>query len=158
MYCSVLRLTLYIRARINISHLSIPGIVDHGRCYISHCFVLCVFLTVCRVVLVFFKCVINLTSFLFKSKFNFFIIIYSFIFYFFFILIKKLFSHETVKVIRLFCLFVLLLQLKLQGNNLQLHYFFPVSKRFTLFFVYFHFNISLHFILKFTLFFYHSFY
>ena len=27
------------------------------------------FLTVCRVVLVFFKCVINLTSFLFKSKF-----------------------------------------------------------------------------------------
>ena len=32
------------------------------------CFV-CVFLTVCRVVLVFFKCVINLTSFLFKSKF-----------------------------------------------------------------------------------------
>ena len=32
------------------------------------CFV-CVFLTVCRVVLVFFKCVINLTSFLFKSRF-----------------------------------------------------------------------------------------
>ena len=32
------------------------------------CFV-CVFLTVCRVVLVFFKCVINLTSFLFKSTF-----------------------------------------------------------------------------------------
>ena len=29
----------------------------------------CVFLTVCRVVLVFFKCVINLTSFLFKSRF-----------------------------------------------------------------------------------------
>ena len=70
MYCSLLWLTLHIRAGINISHLSIPGIVAHGRCYISHCFVLCVcFLTVCCVVLVFFKCVINLTSFLFKSKF-----------------------------------------------------------------------------------------
>ena len=72
MYCSLLWLTLHIRAGINISHLSIPGIVAHGRCYISHCFVLCVcFLTVCCVVLVFFKCVINLTSFLFKSRFIF---------------------------------------------------------------------------------------
>ena len=43
MYCSLLWLTLHIRAGINISHLSIPGIVAHGRCYISHCFVLCVF-------------------------------------------------------------------------------------------------------------------
>ena len=34
-------------------------------------------------------------------------IIYSFIFYFFPHLIKQLFSHETVKVSRLFCLFVL---------------------------------------------------
>ena len=32
------------------------------------CFV-CVFLTVCHIVLVFFNCVINLTSFLFKSSF-----------------------------------------------------------------------------------------
>ena len=47
------------------------------------CFV-CVFLTVCRIVLVFFNCVINLTSFLFKSSFiSFFIMIYSFLFYFF---------------------------------------------------------------------------
>ena len=73
------------------------------------CFV-CVFLTVCRVVLVFFKCVINLTSFLFKSRF---ISLLLFIFYFFFLLIKQLFSHETVKVSRLFCLFVLFLELKL---------------------------------------------
>ena len=104
MYCSLLWLTLHIRAGINISHLSIPGIVAHGRCYISHCFVLCVcFLTDCRVVLVFFKCVINLTSFLFKSRF---ISLLLFI-YLFFLLIKQLFSHETVKIIRLFCLFVL---------------------------------------------------
>ena len=67
MYCSLLWLTLHIRVGINISHLSIPGIVAHGRCYISRC--IFVFLTVCSVVLVFFKCVINLTSFLFKSKF-----------------------------------------------------------------------------------------
>ena len=68
MYCSLLKLTLHIRAGINISHLSIlsiPGIVAHGRRCISHCF----FLTVCLVALVFFKCVINLSSFLFKSKF-----------------------------------------------------------------------------------------
>ena len=31
-------LTWYIRLRIGISHLSICGIVVHGRCYISHCF------------------------------------------------------------------------------------------------------------------------
>ena len=38
MYCSSLWLILHIRRGINISHLSIPGIVAHGRCYISHCF------------------------------------------------------------------------------------------------------------------------
>ena len=57
--------TLHIRVRINISHLSIPEIVAHGKWYIPHCF----YLTACRVVLVFFKCIINLISFLFKSKF-----------------------------------------------------------------------------------------
>ena len=31
-------LTWHIRLRISISHLSISGIVVHGRCYISHCF------------------------------------------------------------------------------------------------------------------------
>ena len=41
------------------------------------------------------------------------IIIYSFIFYFFFLLIKRLFSHETGNVSRLFCLLVLFLALKL---------------------------------------------
>ena len=49
----------------------------------------------------------------------------------FFLLIKQYFSHETEKVSRHFCLFfVLLLDLKLWGNNVQLHYFFLVSKRF----------------------------
>ena len=56
------------------------------------------------------------------------------------------------------CLFVLFLELKLQVNNPQLHYFSPVPKRFTIFFIYFYFNIILHFILKFKLLFYHSFY
>ena len=148
MYCSSLWLTLHIRAGINISHLSIPGIVAHDRCCISHCFVLCVF--------VFFNCLLcsacilqmhdKPNQFLIEMKVYFFIIIYSFIFYFFFLLIKQLFSHETVKFSRLFCLFVLFLELKLQGNNSQLHYFFPIPKRFLIFFSYFHFNIILHFI------------
>ena len=114
-YCSLLWLALHIRAGINISNLSIPGIVAHGRCYVSHCFVLCVcvcaFLTVCRVVLVFLKCVINLTSFLFKSRFiSLLLFIHLFIF---FLLIKQLFSHKKAKVSRLFCLLVLFLELKL---------------------------------------------
>ena len=77
MYCSLLLLTLHIRAGINISHLFIPGIVAHGRRYISHCFfsfLPTVYLTCLCVELVFFKCTINLTSFLFKSKFVFFLI------------------------------------------------------------------------------------
>ena len=70
MYCSLICLTLHIRAGINISHLSIHRLEAHRRFHISYCFVLCVFfLTVCRAVLAFFKCVINLTSFLFKSRF-----------------------------------------------------------------------------------------
>ena len=83
---------------------------------------------------------------------------YYFGFVFFLLLLIKqlLFSHETVKVSRLFCLvvcFVLFLELNLQGNNPQLHYFSPVPKRFTIFFIYFRFNIILYFILNFTLFF-----
>ena len=91
MYCSLLWLTLHIRVGINISHLSIAGIVAHGRCYISHCFV-CVCFFNCCVVLVFFKCVINLTSFLLKSSFISFVFIYSFIFYIFFFWLTN-FSH-----------------------------------------------------------------
>ena len=159
MYYSLLWLTLHIRMGINISHLSIPGIVAHGRCYISHCFVLCVcffnFLS-CS------ACILQMRNkpnqFLIQINVYFFIIIYLIIFCFFFLLIKQLFSHEMVKFSRLFCLFVLFLELKLQGNNSQLHYFFPIPKRFLIFFSYFHFNIILHFILKFTLFLYHSFY
>ena len=154
MYCSLLWLTFRIRVGINISYLSIPGIVAHDRCYISHCFVFCVYVFNC---LLCSACILQMhnkpNQFLIQIKVYFFIIIYSFIFYFFFLLIKQLFSHETVKVSRLFCLFVLFLELKLQGNNPQLHYFSPVPKRFTMFFIYFHFNIILHFILKFTLFF-----
>ena len=55
-------------------------------------------------------------------------------------------------------LFVLFLGLKLQSNNTQLHYFSQVPKRFTIFFINFYFNTTLHFIFNFTLFFWHSFY
>ena len=147
MYFSLLWLTLHIRVGINISHLSIPEIVAHGKWYMSHCF----YLTVCRVVLVFFKCVINLISFLFKSRFISLLLFIHFLL--FFLLIKQLFSRETVKLRLLFCLFILFLELKLQGNYPQLYYFSPVPKRFTMFFIYSHFSIILHFILKFTLFF-----
>ena len=51
-------------------------------------------------------------QFLFKIKVYFFNIIYSFIFYHFF-LIKQPFSHETVKVSRLFCLIDLFPDVKL---------------------------------------------
>ena len=42
---SLLGLTRHTRLRIGISHLSIPGIVVHGRCYISHCFYFLSFFT-----------------------------------------------------------------------------------------------------------------
>ena len=77
------------------------------------CVCVCVFLTVCCVVLVFLKCVINLTSFLFISRFISLLLSIHLFFTFFFLVIKQLFSHETVKVSRLFCLFVLFLALKL---------------------------------------------
>ena len=71
------------------------------------------FLTACRAVLVFFKCVINLTSFLLKSRFISLLLFIHLFSTFFFLLIKELFSHEAVKVSRLFCLFVLFLELRL---------------------------------------------
>ena len=67
-------------------HLSIPGIVAHGRCYISHCFAVCV----CA----FFNCLLcsvcilqmhnKPDKFLIQIKVYFFIIIYSFFTFFFF--------------------------------------------------------------------------
>ena len=74
MYCSLLWLTLHFRVGINISYLSISGIVANGRCYISHCYIFFSFLPT-----VFLNCLlcsalilqthINLTSFLIKLKF-----------------------------------------------------------------------------------------
>ena len=111
MYCSLLWLTLHIRAGINISHLSIPGIVAHGSCYISHCFVcVCVcILTVCCVVLVFFKCIINLTSFLFKSRFISLLLFIHLFFTFFFFWLSN-FSHmKRLRLVDYFvCLFCFL--------------------------------------------------
>ena len=80
-------------------------------CFVCVC--VCVFFTVCCVVLVFFKCVINLTSFLFKSRLISLLSFINLFFTFFFLLIKQLFSHETIKVSRLFDLSVLFLALKL---------------------------------------------
>ena len=110
-YCSLLWLTLHIRAGINISHLSIPGIA-HGRCYISHCFVLCV--------CVFFNClscsdcILQMRNtpnhFLIQIKVYFFIIIYSFILYFFFFFWLSNFSHmKRLRLVDYFlCLFFFL--------------------------------------------------
>ena len=105
MYCSLLWLTLHIRAGISISHLSITRIVSHGRCYISHCFVFFVcFFCNC---LSCSACIIQMCNtpnqFLIQIKVCFFIIIYSFIFYIFFFWLSN-FSH--MKQLRLVDYFV----------------------------------------------------
>ena len=127
MYCSLLWLASHVRAGINISHLSIPGIVVHDRCYISHCFVLNVFFNCFSCSACIIQMRNKLNQFLIQIKVYFFIILFIY-FLLFFLLIKQLFSNETVKVSRLFCLFVLFLKLKLQGNNPQLHYLLPFPK------------------------------
>ena len=84
------------------------------------CFVyVCVFLTVCCVVLVFFKCVINPTSFLFKSRL---ISLLSFIhlFFTFFFFWLSNFSHMKRSrlvdyLICLFCLFCFVLFTEIVG-------------------------------------------
>ena len=105
MYCSLLWLKLHIRGggggEVNISHLSIPGIVAQGRCYISHCFV-CVFVS-CS------ACILEIhnkpNQFLIQIKVYFFVVIYSFIFYFFFFWFRN-FCH--IKRLRLVDYFVYL--------------------------------------------------
>ena len=81
----------------------------HGRCYISHCFVLRVFFTVCHVVFVIFKCVINLTSFLFKSRFISLLLFIHLFFTFFFFWLSN-FSHmKRLRLVDYFvCLFCFL--------------------------------------------------
>ena len=74
------------------------------------CFV-CVFVTACRVVLVFFKCVINLTSFLFKSRFISLLLffIYSFIYLFISFWLSNFFHMKRLRLVDYFvCLFRLL--------------------------------------------------
>ena len=103
MCCSLLWLTLHIRAGISISHLSIPGIVAHGRCYISHCFfvtyhislVLIIFLSVIKSFLV----IINISS---SIIFNLLIFFSAFIFCFCF------FYFSTCSVLLLFFIFIVL--------------------------------------------------
>ena len=72
------------------------------------------------------------------------------------LLIKQLvFSHETVRVCKLFCLLVyllLFLEVKLQDKNLQHHCFSPAPKRFTILLVYCYFDVILDLILNFTIF------
>ena len=70
----------------------------------------CVFVTVCRVVLVFFKCIINLTSFLFKSTFFSLLLFNHFFFYFFFFFWLSNFSHmKRLRLVDYFvCLFCFL--------------------------------------------------
>ena len=68
-------------------------------------FFVCMFLTVCCVVLVFFKCIINLTSFLFKSRFISSLLFIHLLFKFFFFWLSN-FSH--MKRLRLADYFVCL--------------------------------------------------
>ena len=72
------------------------------------------------------------------------------------LLIKQLvFSHETVRVCKLFCLLVyllLFLEVKLQDKNLQHHCFSPAPKRFTILLIYCYFDVILDLILNFTIF------
>ena len=72
------------------------------------------------------------------------------------LLIKQLvFSHETVRVCKLFCLLVyllLFLEVKLQDKNLQHHCFSPAPERFTILFIYCYFDVILDLILNFTIF------
>ena len=93
-----------------MSHLSIPEIIVHGRCYISHCFVLCVcVLIVCHVVLVFFKCIINLTSFLFKSRFLYLLLFIHLFFTGFFFWLSNFSYMKLLRLVDYFvCLFCLL--------------------------------------------------
>ena len=90
--------------------------------------------------------------------FSFFISVFLFFFYrvFVLLLIKQLvFSHETVRVCKLFCLLVyllLFLEVKLQDKNLQHHCFSPAPERFTILFIYCYFDVILDLILNFTIF------
>ena len=106
MYCSLLWLTFRIRVGISISYLSIPGIVAHDRCYISHCFVLCVYVFNC---LSCSACILQMhnkpNQFPIQIKVYFFIIIYSFIYFIFFFWLSN-FSH--MKRLRLADYFVCL--------------------------------------------------
>ena len=65
---------------------------------------------------------------------------------------------KRLRLVDYFVCLVLLLKPKLYGNNRQPSYFSLVRKRFTILFIYFYFNLTLHLILNFTLFFCHSFY
>ena len=90
--------------------------------------------------------------------FSFFISVFLFFFsrVFVLLLIKQLvFSHETVRVCKLFCLLVyllLFLEVKLQDKNLQHHCFSPAPERFTILFIYCYFDVILDLILNFTIF------
>ena len=59
-------LTWHTRLRIGISHLSISGIVVHGRCYFSHCFYFSViFLLLLLLLFFFYDCLLIGLCFLF---------------------------------------------------------------------------------------------
>ena len=72
------------------------------------CFV-CVFLTVCRLVLLSFNCVINLTSFLFKSSFISLLWCIHFFFTFFSLWLSNFFYMKRLRLVDYFvCLFCFL--------------------------------------------------
>ena len=86
------------------------------------CFVLYVcFLTVCRLVLVFFKCMINLTSFLFKSRFISSLLFFHLFFTQFFFFWFSSFSHT--KRLRLVGYFVCLFRFLSWNYRVIIHNF-----------------------------------
>ena len=71
-------------------------------------FCVCVFLTVCCVVLVFFKCIINLTSFLFKSRFISLLLFIHLFFTFFFFWLSNFSRMKRLRLVNYFFCFCFL--------------------------------------------------
>ena len=73
-------------------------------------------------------------------------------FFFLFLISSQLYSHKTVKVSKLLCLFALFLELESQGKNFATSLFFPGPKKFTILFIYWYLIVILHFNSSFSIF------
>ena len=171
---SLYHVSLYIRTGIRTSHLSIPSIVvgviyaivfNKKKISPSRCFnyfkSMLLLLSLSFSLLLFFYYFFYLLIFLF-----FFFFAFGFTFFFYFWL-NGSFSHmKWLRLVDYFvCLFVCSVSwaVIIVGycrvtihNHVASTNSSPVPKRFTIFLIDFYFNITLHFILNFSLFFCHS--